>query len=308
MRCALITHPDCLRHDMGPEHPERPARLVAILNHLTETGLAAELGLQRATQATMADFEGIHDTGYLRSLYAAVPSSGLVNVDPDTAMGPLSLQAAELAAGAVRDALELVIAGTTQRAFCAVRPPGHHAEEDQAMGFCFFNNVALGAHLALQEPGIERVAILDFDVHHGNGTVDIFKDTPEVLVCSSFQHPHYPHRLFDLKRDNIVNTPLAAGTAGIGFRSAVQRDWLPALARHRPDIIFVSAGFDAHTEDPLGDLNLVEDDYRWVTELIVSEANTYAQGRVISVLEGGYSLGALARSTAVHVETLLLGT
>jgi acetoin utilization deacetylase AcuC-like enzyme len=308
MRCALITHPDCLQHDMGADHPERPARLVAILNHLTETGLAAELGYQRATQTTMADFEGIHDTGYLRSLYADVPSSGLVKVDPDTAMGPLSLQAAELAAGAVRDAVELVIAGTTKRAFCAVRPPGHHAEEDQGMGFCFFNNVALGAHLALQERGIERVAILDFDVHHGNGTVDIFKDMPEVLVCSSFQYPHYPHRLFDLKRDNIVNTPLAAGTAGIGFRNAVQRDWLPALARHRPDIIFVSAGFDAHTEDPLGDLNLVEDDYRWVTELIVSEASTYAQGRVISVLEGGYSLGALARSAAMHIETLLLGT
>jgi acetoin utilization deacetylase AcuC-like enzyme len=308
MRCALITHSDCLQHDMGPGHPERPARLAAILNHFAETGLVDELHYQSATPTEMADFEAIHDAGYLRALYAAVPGSGLVSVDPDTFMGPLSLQAAELAAGAVRDAVDLVTAEATRRVFCAVRPPGHHAEEDQAMGFCFFNNVAFGATVALQRPGIERVAILDFDVHHGNGTVDIFRDTPQVLVCSSFQHPHYPHRLFDLRRDHIVNTPLPAGTAGMDFRHAIERDWLPALARHRPDLILVSAGFDAHTEDPLGDLNLVEDDYRWVTELIVSEASTYAQGRVISVLEGGYSLGALARSAAAHVEALLSGT
>jgi acetoin utilization deacetylase AcuC-like enzyme len=308
MRCALITHSECLRHDMGPGHPERPARLAAVLEHLAATGLADELHYQNATPTTMIELESIHDTGYLRRLYAEVPSRGLVSVDPDTLMGPLSIQAAELAAGAVRDAVDLVIAETTRRVFCAVRPPGHHAEADQAMGFCFFNNVALGAAVALQQPGIDRVAILDFDVHHGNGTVDIFRDTPQVLVCSSFQHPHYPHRLFDLQRDNIVNTPLSAGTASIGFRNAVERDWLPALARHRPDLIFVSAGFDAHTEDPLGDLDLIEDDYRWVTELIVSEANTYAQGRVISVLEGGYSLDALARSAAAHVEALLSGT
>jgi acetoin utilization deacetylase AcuC-like enzyme len=307
MRCALITHPDCLQHEMTPGHPERPARLAGILEHLHRTGLAAELSYQTATATCMADFESIHDTGYLRSLYADVPSRGLVSVDPDTFMCPVSLVAAELAAGAVRDAVALVLDGSTRRAFCAVRPPGHHAEEDQAMGFCFFNNVALGARIALANPEIRRVAILDFDVHHGNGTVDIFRDSPEVLVCSSFQHPHYPHRLFDLRRDNIVNTPLPAGTSGTEFRRAVERDWLKALARHRPDLILVSAGFDAHAEDPLGDLNLLEDDYRWVTELIVSEANTYAKGRVISVLEGGYALGPLARSTASHIEGLLSG-
>jgi acetoin utilization deacetylase AcuC-like enzyme len=308
MRCALFTHADCLLHEVEPGHPERPARLVAILNHLIETGLEGELDYRRPNPAGMAEFDTIHDPGFVRSLYAAIPSHGIAYVDADTSLGPQSVHAAELAAGAVRDAVELVLGGETKRAFCAVRPPGHHAEEDQAMGFCFFNNVALGATVALSRPDIDRVAILDFDVHHGNGTVDIFRDRPEVLVCSSFQHPHYPHRLFDLQRPNIVNTPLPAFTKGIGFRNAVERDWLPALARHRPNLILVSAGFDAHVEDPLAQLELVEDDYRWVTELIVSEAQTYANGRVVSVLEGGYALGALARSVATHIDALLTGT
>jgi acetoin utilization deacetylase AcuC-like enzyme len=304
-RGALITHPDCIRHEMQTGHPERPARLTAVLDHLAATGLAAELDHIAATPTALAELESIHDSGYLRALYAAAPRHGLIAVDPDTAMGPFSLTAAELAAGAVRDAVALVMTTAMRRVFCAVRPPGHHAEEDQAMGFCFFNNVALGARTALSEHGLERVAILDFDVHHGNGTVDIFRDTPEVLVCSSFQHPHYPHRLFDLQRPNIVNTPLPAGTNGHRFRVAVERDWLPALAKHRPQLIIVSAGFDAHTEDPLGGLHLVEDDFTWVTELIVAEANTYAQGRIVSVLEGGYALGALARSASAHVAALL---
>jgi acetoin utilization deacetylase AcuC-like enzyme len=308
MRCALFTHSDYLLHEVAPGHPERPARLVAILNHLIETGLEDELDYRSPNPVGIADLDVIHDPGYLRSLYAAIPSSGSAYADADTSFGPRSVQAAELAAGAVRDAVELVLSGETSRAFCAVRPPGHHAEEDQAMGFCFFNNVALGAAIARAKPGIDRVAILDFDVHHGNGTVDIFRDRPDVLVCSSFQHPHYPHRLFDVQRPNIVNTPLPAGTGGLGFRRAIERDWLPALARHRPNLILVSAGFDAHVEDPLAQLELVEDDYSWVTELIVSEARTYANGRVVSVLEGGYALGALARSTATHIEALLAGT
>jgi acetoin utilization deacetylase AcuC-like enzyme len=308
MRCALFTHADCLLHEVEPGHPERPARLVAILNHLIETGLESELEYRKPNPVGIADLDTIHDPGFVRSLYAAIPSHGIAHVDADTSLGPKSIHAAELAAGAVRDAVDLVLRGETKRAFCAVRPPGHHAEEDQAMGFCFFNNVALGAVVALARPGIDRVAILDFDVHHGNGTVDIFRERPEVLVCSSFQHPHYPHRLFDLQRPNIVNTPLPAYTKGIGFRNAVERDWLPALARHRPNLILISAGFDAHVEDPLAELELVEDDYRWVTELIVSEADTYANGRIVSVLEGGYALGALARSAATHVGTLLTGT
>jgi acetoin utilization deacetylase AcuC-like enzyme len=219
-------------------------------------------------------------------------------------MCPRSLVAAELAAGAMRDAVKLVLAGETSRVFCAIRPPGHHAEESAGMGFCFFNNVAVGARVALEDPRIQRVAILDFDVHHGNGTVDLFKDDPRVLVCSSFQHPHYPGRLHDLDLPNIVSTPLPAGTAGKAFRNAVERDWAPALDRHEPDIVLISAGFDAHERDPLGDLELVEDDYRWVTDLIVSFANDHAQGRVVSTLEGGYDLDALARSVGAHLERL----
>ncbi len=308
MRCALFTHNDCLLHEVESAHPERPARLVAILNHLIETGLDAELDHQTPSPVGLADFDTIHDPGFVRSLYASIPKHGIAHIDADTSIGPNSIHAAELAAGAVRDAVELVLGGGTRRAFCAVRPPGHHAEEDQAMGFCFFNNVALGATVALAREDIDRVAILDFDVHHGNGTVDIFRERPEVMVCSSFQHPHYPHRLFDLQRPNIVNTPLPAFTKGTTFRNAIERDWLPALARHRPQLILISAGFDAHVEDPLAQLELVEDDYRWVTELIVSEANTYANGRIVSVLEGGYSLAALARSSATHIEALLTGT
>ena len=308
MRCALFTHADCLLHEVEPGHPERPARLVAVLNHLIETGLESELDYRTPNPVGISDLDAVHDSGFVRSMYAAIPNHGIAHVDADTSLSPMSIQAAELAAGAVRDAVDLVMRGESKRAFCAVRPPGHHAEEDQAMGFCFFNNVALGAQVALNFPGVERVAILDFDVHHGNGTVDIFRERPDVLVCSSFQHPHYPHRLYDVQRPNIVNTPLEAGTGGLGFRKAVERDWLPALAKHRPQLILVSAGFDAHAEDPLAQLELVEDDYRWVTELIVSEANTYASGRVVSVLEGGYSLGALARSAATHVGALLQGT
>src|SRR4029453_18591862 len=246
----------------------------------------------------------LHAPEYVDALYRHAPTAGLVQIDSDTFMGPRSLAAAERAAGAMRDAVQLVLSGEAKRVFCAVRPPGHHAEESAGMGFCFFNNVALGARVALENASIERVAILDFDVHHGNGTVDLFKNDPRVLVCSSFQHPHYPGRLDDLDLPNIVNTPLPAGTASSAFRRAVERDWIPALVRHEPDLVLVSAGFDAHARDPLGDLELVEDDYRWITDLIVSFANDYAEGRVVSTLEGGYDLDALARSVGAHLERM----
>jgi acetoin utilization deacetylase AcuC-like enzyme len=304
MSTLLVTHTDCLRHAMLPQHPERPARLASVLRHLEETGLSADLLHRDATAITLEELEQVHDAGYLRALYAARPAHGLTTIDPDTFLCPDSLAAAELAAGAVRDATTRVLADEARRAFCAVRPPGHHAEFDQAMGFCFFNNVAIGAAHALAS-GLERVAILDFDVHHGNGTVDIFRRRTEVLVCSSFQHPFYPHRFFDVDAPNIVNTPLEAGTRGDDFLRAVERDWVPALERHRPELILVSAGFDAHRDDPLGGLDLVEADYRRVTDLIVAMANDFAKGRVVSVLEGGYDLRALSRSVAAHVEGLL---
>ncbi|MEM9623454.1 MAG: histone deacetylase family protein, partial [Pseudomonadota bacterium] len=229
---------------------------------------------------------------------------GVIPVDPDTWLGTQSLAAARFAAGAVCAGVDDVFTSSTRRVFCAVRPPGHHAERDSAMGFCLFNSVSIGALKALQEYGASRVAILDFDVHHGNGTVDIFKDQPEVLVCSTFQHPYYPNRQHDVIRPNIIHSPLAAGTDGSGFRQAVENDWLPALAAHQPDLILVSAGFDAHALDPLAQLNLDNDDFVWVTQLIVDCAERYASGRVVSTLEGGYDLATLNSCVEDHLHAL----
>ncbi len=300
----LITHEDCLEHRMESGNAERPERLSTLLRYLHETGLQADLETRLAEPADLQTLCGVHDETFLQTLAAALPTSGLINVDPDTAIGPGSLRAAALAAGAVTGAVTQVLDGNTQRAFCAIRPPGHHAEVDAAMGFCLYNSIALGAVTALEDDAIDRVAILDFDVHHGNGTVDIFKDRPEVLVCSSFQHPFYPNRYFDIERENIVNTPLPAGTDSMAFRAAVERDWMRAVEAHRPQFILVSAGFDAHRDDPLGGLLLTDGDYRWITEMIVDFANRFSEGRVVSALEGGYDLNALSRSAHAHIEVL----
>lgn len=300
----LYTHQRCLDHRMQPHHPESPARLEAVLRYLESSTLLQAMEMREATPVTADSLALVHDAGYLRALAAMVPEEGLAAVDPDTYMCPATLDAAAVAAGAVVDAVRAVLAGEAKRAFCAVRPPGHHAEIDQAMGFCFYNNVAVGAATALEAPGIDRVAILDFDVHQGNGTIDIFKDRPEVLVCSSFQAPFYPHRHMDTVRPNIINTRLGVGCDSDAFRQAVEDDWLPALEAHRPQMILVSAGFDAHRLDPLAELNLDENDYRWVTRLIVDAANATADGRVVSTLEGGYDLDALARSVGAHLEAL----
>ena len=299
----LITHPDCLRHETPPGHPERGERLQAVMDRLTESGLLQVLVTRQAHAVTASQLAEVHSQSLIDALTLTSPGDGLVAVDADTAMGPHSLSAAMHAAGAVVDGVRAVLNGETDRAFCAVRPPGHHAEADAAMGFCLYNSIALGAQAALDQ--LERVAILDFDVHHGNGTVDIFKDRPEVLVCSSFQHPFYPHRYADIRRDNITNTPLPACTTGSAFRQAIERDWIPALRDHQPELILVSAGFDAHAADPLAQLQLDEEDFRWVSELIVDQANAYARGRVVSALEGGYDLEALAASVQVHVEALV---
>lgn len=302
--CCLVTHDDCLLHRMQPRHPERPERLSHLLAHLEQSGIGSDFERVKPEPASVELLSSIHDRAYVEMLEALLPAEGLVQVDPDTAMGPGSMRAAKCAAGAVVAATRAVLAGSFERAFCAVRPPGHHAEKAAAMGFCFFNNVALGARVALDEGGLERVAILDFDVHQGNGTVAEFMDEPRVLVCSSFQHPHYPNRLFDVERANIVNTPLPAGTDGPHFRAAVERDWLPALERHRPELILVSAGFDGHRDDPLADFDLLEADYGWVTELIADAAARSADGRIVSTLEGGYDLDALARSAEAHLIAL----
>lgn len=300
----LFTHPRCLDHQMQPMHPESPARLRAVLSYLESSGLLQAMEVRESTPVSRQRLEEVHDPALLDELEALVPAEGLAAVDPDTYLGPRSLEAAAYAAGAVADAVSAVLAGESRRAFCAVRPPGHHAEIRHAMGFCFYNNVAVGAVTALDDPRIERVAILDFDVHQGNGTMDIFKDRPEVLVCSSFQAPFYPNRHMALERPNIVNTRLGAGCDSDSFRQAVEDDWVPALEAHRPQLVLVSAGFDAHHADPLAELGLTEDDYRWVTRLVVDAANRWAEGRVVSTLEGGYDLQALARSVGAHLEIL----
>ncbi len=304
MDLTFFTHPSYDHHRMHDGHPECPERTQAILAHLKETGLLDDVQQRKPNGVTEAALKRVHDPSYLEHLAALAPKSGLARVDPDTHLAPGSLHAARLAAGALEESVALVLDGDVKRVFSCGRPPGHHAEHDMGMGFCFYNNVAVGAAAAVARSDIERVAVLDFDVHHGNGTVDMFKDRPEVLVASSFQHPHYPHRYFDIERDNIVNTPLRAGTAGPEFRRAIERDWIPAIEKFKPQILFVSAGFDAHTADPLGDIHLEEDDFAWITKLIISLANTHCRGRVISTLEGGYNLEALAKSVAAHLKEL----
>lgn len=302
-RIRLFTNRACLEHLTTPGHPERPERLAAVLDHLRETGLMADLDTQEARPAHRDDLARVHGAMYLDALERLSPARGFVRLDADTPMSPGSLRAAKLAAGAAVCGVDDALEGSAQRVFCAVRPPGHHAEESTAMGFCLVNGIAVGAAHALAR-GVERVAVLDFDVHHGNGTVEAFMDEPRVLVCSSFQFPHYPYRRHDVQRSNIVNTPLPAATTGSEFRRAVERDWLPAIDAFKPGLVLVSAGFDAHAADPLGDLLLDEEDFAWVTKLIVALAEQHAEGRVVSVLEGGYDLDALAHGVAAHLQAL----
>ena len=306
MKSLLMTHPDCLNHTM-PEHPERPERLSAVMELLGRSGLRDEMQVLEASEISNDQLCLTHPIEYIRHIENTENPGQVVHVDPDTYMSGGSTRAAKLAAGAVVEATSRILQGEAKRAFCAVRPPGHHAELAQALGFCLFNNIAIAAHIALQQPQINRVAILDFDVHHCNGTVDIFKNDERVLVCSSFQDHFYPYRYLDFTNDHIISTPLAAATGSLEFRQHVEKSWLLPIQQHKPDLIFVSAGFDAHRDDPLADLNLTENDFKWVTELIVDLANSHAGGRVISTLEGGYNLTSLANSTYAHVKTLLSG-
>ena len=307
MPTAYITHPSFLLHDMGPYHPECPDRLRAIGDRLLSSGVDGHLTHHTAPPAGNETLALVHSPDYIAAIEAESPASGLHYLDPDTAMNAHSLSAARHAAGAVVLATDLVLRGECHTAFCAVRPPGHHAERRRAMGFCLFNNVAVGAAHALSVNGIERVAIVDFDVHHGNGTEDIFSGDPRVLMVSTFQYPLYPYSGVDNPAPNMVNIPLAGGAGSEEFRAAVTDQWLPALERHRPQVIFVSAGFDAHREDPLAGLELTDADYAWVTRELVGVAAKHAQGRIVSTLEGGYSLSALGRSTVEHVRELVAG-
>ena len=300
----LYTHPSCLAHDAGPGHPESPSRLQAVLDALASDRFA---GVDRieAPRVTREQLTRVHAGELIEYVFTSAPSEGYARLDPDTAMSPASLEAAQRAAGAVCAAVDAVIDGKATRAFCAVRPPGHHATRDAAMGFCLFNNVAVGAAHALAR-GIERVAIVDFDVHHGNGTQDIFWDEPRVLYASTHQWPLYPGtgKREETGAGNIVNAPLPRGASGAEFRMALGQV-LTRLREFAPQLVMISAGFDAHRLDPLADLNLVADDYAWATRELVAIAQASAKGRVISSLEGGYSLTALRESTAAHVQALL---
>ncbi len=308
MTTAFYSHPECRLHDMGQGHPECPARLDAISDHLRATGLDVALEFRDAPLATLDQLERAHSAGYvteLRDVMAQVTAEGRRRaLDPDTMVCPDSWQAALRAAGAAVAATDEVIAGRAGTAFCSVRPPGHHATRDTAMGFCFFNNVAVAARHALDVHGLERVALIDFDVHHGNGTEDIVADDERILMCSFFQHPLYPYSGAVPKGENMCNLPVPPYTRGDELREMIEAHWMPRLEAFRPQMLFVSAGFDAHREDELGQLGLVEADYEWITRRLVQVAQRHAQGRIVSCLEGGYALGALARSVAAHLRVL----
>lgn len=307
MTISLISHPDCALHEMGSHHPESPARLSAIQDQLLSSGLDLILQHHDAPLASREQLCRVHDAEYVEHIFQVAPEvdQDRVWLDPDTCMNPHSLSAALRAAGAVVLGVDLVMSGQSKAAFCNVRPPGHHAEHNKAMGFCIFNNIAVGAAHALHAHQLKKVAIVDFDVHHGNGTEDIFREVPEVLLCSTFQHPFYPHTGSNVVSDHIVNVPLPAGTNGEAFRTALETHWLPKLETFQPELILISAGFDAHVEDDMASLCLVEQDFAWVTREIKTIADKYAKGRIVSVLEGGYALSALGRSVALHLDALL---
>ncbi len=304
MSTAFLTHPDCAAHEMGSHHPESPARVRAIEQALNASGLMSRLQRIEAPAASIEQIERAHSSGYVESIEAAAPDSGLTYLDPDTAMNRHTLSAALHAAGAVVYAVDQVIAGTVSNAFCSVRPPGHHACHGRAMGFCVFNNVAIGALHALEAHGLERVAIIDFDVHHGNGTEDILGDDPRVLMVGSFQHPFYPGSGVNPRGANMLNVPLAAGTGSAAFRAMVEQVWVPAIDAFGPQLILISAGFDAHRDDTLASLALEDEDYTWVSQRIVDMAAKHARGRIVSSLEGGYELAALARCVHRHIAVL----
>jgi acetoin utilization deacetylase AcuC-like enzyme len=305
MLAAYLSHPECLLHDMGTFHPECAARITAIADRLLASGLLDFMTSLQAPVATREQIVRAHSTLHYETLRDASPAAGMLAIDPDTSMNAHTLQAALHAAGAVVAATELVVEGRFKRAFCNVRPPGHHAESGRAMGFCFFNNVAIGIRHALDELGIERVALIDFDVHHGNGSEEILAGDDRVLMVSTFESHLYPFSGEQPLGPNCHNVPLAPYSDGAALRRAVSQTWLPAIDAFEPQLVFVSAGFDAHREDDISHLAWRDADYAWVSRTIVEIADRHAHGRIVSSLEGGYSLPALARSVELHVRALL---
>jgi len=301
---AWYAHPDCAQHEAGEWHPESPARLGAIEDRMIASGLAEVVTREDVPLVEEADLLRVHTRAHIDHLRRIAPLEGYAALDADTMMSPGTINAVWRAAGAAVAATDAVIEGRARNAFCSIRPPGHHAMRGRAMGFCFVDNIAVAAARALDVHGLERVAVVDFDVHHGNGTEDIFGGDERVLMVSFFQHPFYPYSGVDHPAANMHNVPLPAYADGAAVRAVVESTWLPALEAFRPQMIFISAGFDAHREDDLGQMRLVEADYAWMTERLMEVADRHAEGRIVSCLEGGYNLSALGRSVAAHVKAL----
>jgi len=312
MTTAIFTHPDCKLHEMGAWHPESPARLQAIEDQLIASRISGLLDYREAPLVDVADLRRVHSADAIALVHDNLPPpdskpGSYYPLDGDTSINAHSWKAALRAAGAAIAATDAVIDGELENAFCAIRPPGHHARPSESMGFCLFNNVAVAARHAMAVRGLQRVAIVDFDVHHGNGTEDAFIDEPRVLMVSFFQHPFYPYCGAGPEwkiPSNMVNVPVPAYAKGDVVRQLVTEKWLPALHAHKPEMIFISAGFDAHKDDDLGQMGLIEADYTWITEQIMEVAKLYARGRIVSCLEGGYNLSALGRSVVAHVKAL----
>ena len=304
MSTAFISHPDSLQHEMGSHHPECPARVQAIEDQLILSRIDAYLTYIDPPLATEEQLALVHTPEHIERIKSNSPTSGYYAIDGDTTMNPHTWQAALRSAGGAIAAVDAVMNKKAANAFSCLRPPGHHAEPHQAMGFCFFNNVAIAAKYALEHYGLERVAVIDFDVHHGNGTEAAFINEPRVLMCSYFQHPFYPYSEPRTDLPNMVNVPLPAYTAGPAVREVVELGWMPRLREFKPQFIFISAGFDAHREDDMGQMGLVEADYAWITRQLMTVANETAEGRIVSCLEGGYNLSALARSVVAHLKEL----
>ncbi|MEO8600512.1 MAG: histone deacetylase family protein, partial [bacterium] len=301
MTTAFYTHPDCMLHEMGNWHPESPERLQAIEDQLISSRIGTYLEYRQAPAADVAEIARVHTPAAIALVRDNVPQalsgqSSYYPLDGDTSLNAFSWKAALAAAGAAVAATDAVIKGEVENAFCSIRPPGHHARPTEAMGFCLFNNVAIAVRHALEVHGLQRIAIIDFDVHHGNGTEEAFANEPRVLMVSFFQHPLYPYSGTDRSITNAVNIPLPAYTGGAVVRQQITEKWLPALHAYRPQMIFISAGFDAHREDDIGQMDLVEADYAWITQQIMEVARLHSGGRIVSCLEGGYNLSALGRS------------
>jgi len=302
---AFISHPDCHDHDTGEDHPENAQRLSAIEDRLLSSRISDFIKYLDAPEVTRDQLLRAHTAGYLEMIDALMPRTGYARLDPDTVISPGSLQAAKRAAGSVILAVDRIMSGEIRNAFCSVRPPGHHAERNRALGFCIYNNIAVGVKHALEVYGLQRVAVVDFDVHQGNGTEDILLGDDRLLYCSIFQHPFFPYTPLPENSERVISIPLDASAKSAEFRAAVTDHWLPAMERFEPEMIFVSAGFDAHQDDDMSYVRLTDADFRWVTQEIVRIADISASGRVVSALEGGYEIHSLARCVEAHMRVLM---